>query len=382
MHLDLQHAVPLALLTAPAFHVEAEPPRVIPTDPRRRQPREQIADLVEHACVRRRIAPRRPPDRRLVHHDAFLQQVQPANLPMRPRPLLAAVPLSEDRATQDVIHQRRLAAPADARHAGQRPERDPHIHVLQVVLGRPDDFEPPLVRPRCHPLPRNRDRKIAREVPTRRRPRIGQDFRYCSLPYHLAPVQPRTGSEVDHMIRRPDRVLVMLDHDHGVPDVPQSPQGLDQPLVVPLVQPDAGLVQDVQDAHQSGADLRREADPLGLATAQGPALPIQRQVAQADLPHERKPLPDLAHHLAGEALLVIGHPEPGQERLGIGNRKPAEVRDAQSRDRRVRPTKAARFRARVERHGQQLRTQPAPLADIARLERHVRLQPVPGELAF
>ena len=50
-----------------------------------------------------------------------------------------------------------------------------------------------------------------------------------------------------------------------LPMSPQPDQRLDQPMVVALVQADRRLVEDVQHAHQPGADLRRQPDPLRLA---------------------------------------------------------------------------------------------------------------------
>jgi hypothetical protein len=48
-------------------------------------------------------------------------------------------------------------------------------------------------------------------------------------------------------------------------------EGLDQPAVVALVQPDRRLVEHVQHAREPGADLRREADALRLAAGERPA---------------------------------------------------------------------------------------------------------------
>jgi hypothetical protein len=52
-------------------------------------------------------------------------------------------------------------------------------------------------------------------------------------------------------VRGLDRSLVVFHNDQGVADISQPQQGFDQPAVVPLVQPDAGLVEHVEDAHQS-----------------------------------------------------------------------------------------------------------------------------------
>src|SRR4051794_27532994 len=80
--------------------------------------------------------------------------------------------------------------------------------------------------------------------------------------HHLATVLAGTRADVDDPVRDPDGVLVVLDDDQGVPQVLEPNQGLDQPVVVPLVQADRGLVEDVEDTDQAGPDLGGQPDPL------------------------------------------------------------------------------------------------------------------------
>src|SRR6185312_10084392 len=49
------------------------------------------------------------------------------------------------------------------------------------------------------------------------------------------------GADVHDPVGRADRVLVVLDHDQRVAQLAQPDQRLDQPAVVPLVQPDRRL---------------------------------------------------------------------------------------------------------------------------------------------
>ena len=86
----------------------------------------------------------------------------------------------------------------------------------------------------------------------------------------LAAVLAGPGADVDDPVGDPDRVLVVLDHDQGVAEVLEPAQGLDQPLVVALVQADGRLVEDVEDADQAGADLGGQPDPLRLAAGERP----------------------------------------------------------------------------------------------------------------
>ena len=85
---------------------------------------------------------------------------------------------------------------------------------------------------------------------------------------HLATVLPRAGTDVDDVVGDPDRLLVVLDDEHGVAEVAQADHRVDEPLVVPLVQPDRRLVEHVEHADQTAADLAREPDALRLAAGE------------------------------------------------------------------------------------------------------------------
>ena len=84
----------------------------------------------------------------------------------------------------------------------------------------------------------------------------------------LAAVLPGARADVDDVVGHLDGVLVVLDHEHGVAEVAQAHQRLDEPLVVALVQADRRLVEHVEHADQAAADLRGQPDALGLAAGQ------------------------------------------------------------------------------------------------------------------
>ena len=105
----------------------------------------------------------------------------------------------------------------------------------------------------------------------------------------------------------------MLDHDHRVAEIAQALEGLEQALVVALVQPDRGLVQDVEHAGEARADLRGEPDALALAAGQAAGIAGERQVAEADVAQEAEPVVDLLED-APRDLLVLGGKMRGQVR--------------------------------------------------------------------
>ena len=77
IHLQPVRAVALARLAAAAGDVEAEPARLVAAALRLGQLREQVADLVEHLDVGRRVRARRAADRRLVDGDQLVEMLEP-----------------------------------------------------------------------------------------------------------------------------------------------------------------------------------------------------------------------------------------------------------------------------------------------------------------
>ena len=92
----------------------------------------------------------------------------------------------------------------------------------------------------------------------------GSAMRSSTLPAATIspPWMPAPGPTSDDVIRRAHRVLIVLHHEHGVAEVAQMAQRVEQLVVVALVQSDGRLVENVEHAHQARADLRREADAL------------------------------------------------------------------------------------------------------------------------
>ena len=122
--------------------------------------------------------------------------------------------------------------------------------------------------------------------------------------HHVAAVASGARSEVDDGVGRPDGLLVVLDDDDGVAAVAQRFQGVDQHVVVPGVQADGGLVQDVADPREVGAQLGGQAHALGLAAGKRVAAAAERQVGEPQLVQEGQPGQDLGDHGLGHGFLA------------------------------------------------------------------------------
>ncbi len=108
------------------------------------------------------------------------------------------------------------------------------------------------------------------------------------------------GAEVEHVVGVADGVFVVLDDENGVAEVAQPFEGLDEAVVVALVQADGGLVEDVEDAAEAGADLGGEADALTFAAGESGGIAIERKVVEADGAEEFKPLLDFSADALGD----------------------------------------------------------------------------------
>ena len=121
----------------------------------------------------------------------------------------------------------------------------------------------------------------------------------------LSPVLARAWPEVDDPVGRAHHLLVVLDDEHGVADVAQPLERVDEPAVVALVEPDRRLVEDVEDADELRADLRREPEPLRLAARERLRGAVELEVADADVLEERQPLAHLLQDPPPDQLLGL-----------------------------------------------------------------------------
>ena len=144
------------------------------------------------------------------------------------------------------------------------------------------------------------------QVATRERIRVGRHLAGCALGHHAAPALAGARADVDDVVGAADGVLVVFHHHQGVALVAQFVQGIQQDLVVTRVQADGGFVQHVAHALQIGAQLRRQTDPLRLATRERGCTAIEREIAQAHFLQKLQPALDLRDQVTCDALLASG----------------------------------------------------------------------------
>ncbi len=151
----------------------------------------------------------------------------------------------------------------------------------------------------------------------------------------------------------------MLDHDERVAEVAHPMKGPDEPFVVALMQPDGGLVQDVEHAHQLRADLGGQPDALGFAAGERRRGAVQGQVVQPHVHHEPQSVLDLLDDPPCDGALPLRQP------IGQPLQEDPHLRDGHLRD--LRDVEVA------ERDGQAFRLEPLSSTGGAIVRRHVAL---------
>jgi hypothetical protein len=123
----------------------------------------------------------------------------------------------------------------------------------------------------------------------------------------------RTGAraEVDDVVGDRDRLRLVLHHEHRVALVPQPQQQVVHPLDVVGVQPDRRLVEDIGDVGERGTEVTDHLDALRLTARQRARWPVEREVAEPDLPERVKGLLERGEQRRHRRLVEAIDP-PGQ----------------------------------------------------------------------
>ena len=91
----------------------------------------------------------------------------------------------------------------------------------------------------------------------------------------------------------------MLNHHNGVAQRLKHLQHMYQAVVVARMQSNAGLVKNVDRAHQCAAQRCGQVDALALATRQRARQPVESEVGQSHLNQERQAVVNLGEQSLG-----------------------------------------------------------------------------------
>jgi len=316
LHLDVFEARAAAGRAAPVASVEAEGARCVAAFARQRRHREQRAHRVEGADVAGRVRARRLADGRLVHEADRTQPVGAQQVVVLAGALGGFAEVAQQGGVQDVLDQGGFARSTDACHAHQPLQGKVYVQVLEVVLARALQDE--LGRVVLH-------RTALADPDAAARTQVGTGQRLGVLEVlgravenDAAALRAGAGAHVDDAVGCQHHGGVVLDHHQRVACVHQALHGQVDAVHVARVQADGRLIEHEQRVDQRGAQGGGQGDALHLAARERLALPVEREVAQADIDQVLQARADLVEQqLQGFLIALVGQRDETEEALQL-----------------------------------------------------------------
>ena len=135
------------------------------------------------------------------------------------------------------------------------------------------------------------------------------------------------GAELEHEVGLAHGGQVVLHHQHGVAEVAEPVQQREQPVGVPRVEADGGLVEHVHRVHQLRAEGVGQGDALGLAAREGARLPVEGEVPEPDVVEVAEPGVELVEDQLRHLLPRRAQRQAPQPAAQLADRAGADVRD-------------------------------------------------------
>ena len=127
----------------------------------------------------------------------------------------------------------------------------------------------------------NRNVRAPREILAGERARIRGDFGGRADGDEFAAGFSCAGAEIDDVIGAAHGFFIVLDDEDGVAEIAQRFERGEQAAIVARVQADRRLIENIENAAQSRADLRGQADALGFAAGERGGGAIESEIAEA-----------------------------------------------------------------------------------------------------
>ena len=199
------------------------------------------------------------------------------------------------------MDERGFAGAGDAGDAAEEAEGDVDVDAAEVVDACAGEFE--VLAAGLAAVFGDGDGEAAGEIFAGDGVWVRGDFVDGAGGEEMAAEFAGAGAEVEEMVGGADDVGVVLDDEDGVAEVAEVFHDADELGGVAGVEADAGLVEDVERADETGAERGGELDALGFAAGERGAEAVEREVVEADLVEEVDALADFFEDLSGDLCL-------------------------------------------------------------------------------
>lgn len=185
---------------------------------------------------------------------------------------------------KNFIDQRTFAGAGHSGHQRHGSKRELHADILEIIFLRADDLNVmPIAR---SALRWNRNEPAAGQVLSGHGFRNLHDLLRRTLCDHSSAMRSRAGTDVDNMICRIHRILIMLNDNERIAQIAQFFQRGQQTVIIALMQADARFVQYIKHTLQTGTDLGSQTNTLSFSSGKRTGRTRQSQIIQTDIQQE------------------------------------------------------------------------------------------------
>ena len=185
---------------------------------------------------------------------------------------------------QDVSNQCALTAARNTRDCNETAKRNIYIEILQVVLASSANSNH--ITRRCTSRLWDWNNHFSGDVFARHRVFCFGYACYWTAVDDFATVFSGTWPDINNPVRFLDGVFVVLHHKNRVSQITQTNQRVNKSTIISLMQTDTWLVQHVQRAHKTRANLASQTDALCFTASQCSGGARQREIVQAHVKKE------------------------------------------------------------------------------------------------
>ncbi len=131
----------------------------------------------------------------------------------------------------------------------------------------------------------------------------------------LPPSLPASGTDIDKIIGSTHNLFVVLYHYHGVAQLLQLSQYLDESVGITAMESDTWLVEDIHAAHERRTEAGGQVDALALSSRKGVGETVEGEIAKSYIQKELQAIGNLGQEsLAHFSARVLSAPASGTMR--------------------------------------------------------------------
>ena len=319
VHLHHLDTCSLALLAAASGHIERETPGLESAYFSVRRILKQTPYVVKYSGKGSRIGTRRASDGTLVNFNDLVNVLDALQTAVGEGLLLGMIELGLQDGHQRFVDQRALAAAGHSAHSHQASQGETDIYALKIVAAGPLDCKELAAAGAAHTgyfylLP-------SRQVLQRYGRIVSLGSGIWSGGAGVADSAAQSAcsrANIYQPVGVAHCLFIMLHHYHRIVLVAQFFQRCNEFAVVPLMQTDGRLIEDIYDTYQLRSYLRGQPDALALASGKRCGGPVEREVFKPHVHQELEPVSQLAEHvacycLAASAEFAVKRPYPGEQ---------------------------------------------------------------------